>query len=192
MSELDHSEAASQIPVPEELRQEIEAAIEKYPHRRSAVIPSLHAAQAHYGWCSPKAIQAVAEVMEYTPAFVESIATFYDLFYTEPAGKRKILVCTNLSCMMRGGEKVLARFEEELGVEAGQMSADGEFQLESFECLGACDIAPMASLDGNYRGPIEVDEVPTIIENLRNDREPLEGKRCVGNYGRTLKEEGAK
>lgn len=176
-----------EVNVPDELKRQIEQAMAKYPRRRSAAIPALHAAQDHYGWCSPEAVRAVAAVMRFTPAFVESIATFYDLFHTEPAGKKKVMVCTNLSCMMRGANRVLARFEQELGVAAGNPSDDGEFQLERFECLGACDMAPMASLDGRYRGPIEPDEVPAILDDLRNDREPLPDKKFVGDYGRKVK-----
>ncbi|MBV8432038.1 MAG: NAD(P)H-dependent oxidoreductase subunit E, partial [Solirubrobacterales bacterium] len=91
-------------PVPSELRQEIEAAMAKYPDRRSAVLPALHAAQHVHGWCSPVAIRQVAAVMQVTPAYLTSVATFYDMLETRPerVDHHDVYVCTNISCSLRG------------------------------------------------------------------------------------------
>ena len=92
-------------PVPEDLKREIEAAMAKYPDRRSAVIPALHAAQAVYGWCSPDALEQVAAVMQLTPAYLTSVASFYDMLELEPRPKHHdVYVCTNISCSLRGAD----------------------------------------------------------------------------------------
>ena len=120
----------------------------KYPDRRSATIPALAAAQRLHGWCSPEAIAQVAAVMRLTPGYVVAVATFYDQLDTRPVGRHRVYVCTNISCSLRGGDELLDALEHELG-------DDPDVHVRHFECLGACDIAPMASIDGVYVGPID-------------------------------------
>jgi NADH-quinone oxidoreductase subunit E len=141
----------------------------KYPDRRSAVIPALHAAQAVYGWCSPEAMDQVAAVMRLTPGYVESIATFYDMFDTEPLGRHRVWVCQNISCSLAGADDLLEAIEKEAeGVD--------DLQVRGFECLGACDIAPMASVDGDYIGPLTMDDAVEIVNAIREDRPVLPEK----------------
>jgi NADH:ubiquinone oxidoreductase subunit E len=174
---VDLSKAPATVPdkatteVPEELRREIEDAMAKYPDRRSAAIPALHAAQRVHGWCSPEAIQEVAAVMQLTPAYLSSVATFYDMLETEPRPlHHDVYVCTNISCSLLGAdelyEAMLAAAEDERDV-----------HVRSFECLGACDIAPMASVDGEYVGPLDLDDAGRIIEDLQANRPVLEHKQ---------------
>jgi NADH:ubiquinone oxidoreductase subunit E len=158
----------SDVPVPEHLRATIEHHMSLYPDRRSAVLPALSAAQREHGWLSPEAMLQVAAVMQFSPAFLESVASFYDMLELEPVGRHTIYMCTNLSCQMRGAQDVLAALSEATGSPVGGSSADGEFRLRAFECLGACDIAPMASIEGNYRGPLTVADAQTIVEHLRS------------------------
>src|SRR6202161_4746325 len=127
--------------VPDDLRAEIEAAMANYPDRRSAALPALAAAQRVHGWCSPEAIEQVACVMRVTPAYLESVASFYDMLETAPVGRHSVYVCTNISCSLRGADEL----HEALSDAA---AGDQEINVRSFECLGACDIAPMASVDG--------------------------------------------
>ena len=160
-------------PVPDELRAEIEAYMAKYPDRRSAAIPALAAAQRRYGWCSPEAVEQVACVMRLTPAYLTSVATFYDMLDTRPVGSHRVYVCTNISCSLNGADALYARFEEELDPD------DPDFNLRHFECLGACDMAPMASVDGVYVGPIELDEVPELLRQVRAGEPPLPEKQLA-------------
>jgi NADH-quinone oxidoreductase subunit F len=159
-------------PVPEELRAQIERAMAKYPDRRSAVIPALHAAQQLHGWCSPEAIQQVAAVMELTPAYLTSVATFYDMLETRPApmGHHDVYVCTNISCSLRGADDL---YEATIAAAAEHPNV----HVRSFECLGACDIAPMASVDGEYIGPLDTDDPARIVEDLEAGRPVLEAKQ---------------
>jgi NADH-quinone oxidoreductase subunit E len=159
-------------PVPADLRAEIERQMAKYPDRRSAAIPALAAAQAVHGWCSPEAIEQVACVMRLTPAYLVAVASFYDMLDTQPVGHRRVYVCTNISCSLRGGRRLLDRVRDAVG-------DDPDIQVRGFECLGACDIAPMASIDGVYVGPIEDGEVEELAAQIRAGEDPLPAKQLV-------------
>jgi NADH-quinone oxidoreductase subunit E len=157
-------------PVPPQLRERIAQAMAKYPDRRSAAIPALHAAQEEHGWCSPEAIDQVACVMRLTPAYLTSVATFYDMFKTVPMGRHDVFVCTNISCSLRGADELFEAMRE-------AAEEESDINVRSFECLGACDIAPMASVDGEYVGPLETDDAARIVEDLRAGRTVLEHKQ---------------
>jgi NADH-quinone oxidoreductase subunit E len=171
-----------EVDVPDELRERIEAAMSKYPEIRSAAIPALWAVQGHYGWCSPDGMRQAAAVMGVTPGYLEAVATFYDLFRTTPGGRHQVLVCHNISCWLNGGDELLHAFCEAAGADAreadhgGATSTDGEVYVAGFECLGACDIAPMASIGERYYGPLSADDARTAIEQLRSGAEVLPNK----------------
>ena len=171
-----------EVGCPAELREHIEALMGRYPDRRSASIPALWAVQRRYGWCTPEGIRQAAAVMRVTPAYLESVASFYDLLHLEPVGAHKVAVCTNISCWMRGGDELLDAF---------RAAAEGEEDIfvTGFECLGACDIAPMASIDERYFGPLEAAEAKTAIEQLLAGGEmlpekALEKRPLAGDTGR--------
>ncbi len=156
-------------PVPETLRSAIEAAMGKYPDRRSAAIPALHLAQAEHGWLSPAAIAQVAAVMRLTPAYLTSVASFYDMFSLVPKASNDVFVCTNISCSLRGADEFYA---------AMQAAAEGEdVDVREFECLGACDIAPMASVNGEFVGPLTPDDADRIVRDLATGGPVLEHKQ---------------
>jgi NADH-quinone oxidoreductase subunit E len=142
----------------------------RYPDFRSAAIPALHAAQRLHGWCSPTAIEQVACVMRLTPGYLTAVATFYDMFSTEPKGRHDVYVCTNISCSLRGADRIY----EAMLAAAGE---DPDFHLQSFECLGACDIAPMASVDGEYVGPLVEADCARIVEDVKAGRPVLADKQ---------------
>jgi NADH-quinone oxidoreductase subunit E len=156
----------AQLDVPAELRAEIEAAMARYPDRHSAVLPALAAAQRVHGWCSPQAIEQVACVMALTPAYLSSVASFYDMFELEPVGRHSVYVCTNISCSLRGADELYAAIEEAAG-------GDPQINLRHFECLGACDIAPMVSVDQVYYGPLELGDAKRLVNDLQSGREPI-------------------
>jgi NADH:ubiquinone oxidoreductase subunit E len=159
-------------PVPPELRTEVEDYMSRYPDTRSAAIPALRAAQRRYGWLPPTAFEEVACVMRLTPGYLIAVATFYDMFVVRPVGEHTIYVCTNISCSLRGADGVFARMQDAAG-------ADERFNVRAFECLGACDIAPMASVDGTYIGPLTEDDCDTLLEDLREGRVPLPDKHLA-------------
>ncbi|MGI8621923.1 MAG: NAD(P)H-dependent oxidoreductase subunit E [Solirubrobacteraceae bacterium] len=159
-------------PVPEALATLIEDHMTRYPDRRSASLPALRAAQRHHGWLSPTAIEQVGAVMRLTPGYLVAVATFYDMFEHAPVGRNTIYVCTNISCSLRGADRVYEALLDAAG-------DDGDFNIRAFECLGACDIAPMASVNSVYVGPLSLDECPTLIQQLRDGEEPLPAKRLT-------------
>jgi NADH:ubiquinone oxidoreductase subunit E len=159
-----------EVGCPPELQTRIEELMSRYPDRKSASIPALWAVQRLYGWCTPEGIRQAAAVMRVTPAYLESVASFYDLLHTDPVGTHKVAVCTNISCWMRGGDELLDAFRAAVGDD------DEKFFVTGFECLGACDIAPMASIDERYFGPLEAAEAQTAIEQLRAGSEVLPEK----------------
>ncbi len=162
-------------PVPEDLRAEIERHMANYPDRRSAALPALEAAQRVHGWCSPKALEQVACVMRLTPAYLASVATFYDMLETTPVGRHSVYVCTNISCSLRGADELHAAMREQ----AEQMGGAAEFNVRAFECLGACDLAPMASVDGVYVGPLTIEDVPQLLDDARTGRPVLPDKQLA-------------
>lgn len=171
-----------EVDIPDDLREQIETSMSLYPQVRSAAIPALWAIQRYYGWCSPDGIRQAAAVMGVTPAYMESVASFYDLFATSPVGKHRVLVCHNISCWMNGADGLLDAFCEASGADrhdadhAGATSPDGDFFVKGFECLGACDIAPMVSIDQRYYGPLDAADAVAAIEALRAGAEPLADK----------------
>jgi len=171
-----------EVDIPAELREQIETAMSRYPQLRSASIPALWAVQRHYGWCSPDGIRQAAAGMGVTPAYLQSVASFYDLFATSPVGEHRVLVCHNISCWMNGADSLLEAFCDATGADRhdadhhGATSPDGRFFVKGFECLGACDIAPMVSIDERYYGPLTDEDAVAAIEAVRAGAEPLADK----------------
>jgi NADH-quinone oxidoreductase subunit E len=152
------------------VRSAIEIAMAQYPDSRSAAIPALHIVQREHGWCSPTAIEQAACVMRLTPGYLTAVATFYDMFSTTPKGRHDVFVCTNISCSMLGADAILERMLSAAGT-------DPDFHVKAFECLGACDIAPMASVNGEYVGPLEAEDCERIVDDVKAGREVLPDKQ---------------
>jgi NADH-quinone oxidoreductase subunit E len=161
----------SDVEVPDELRAEIERLMSLYPDRHSATLPALGAAQAVHGWCSPLAIKQVAAVMQVTPAYLSSVATFYDMLRTEQPATGYVYVCTSVACHVRNARRVY----EALAEEAEAQGLD-DLDLREFECLGACDMAPMASFDGRYVGPLSVEDAPEVMRQVKAGEKVLPGR----------------
>jgi NADH-quinone oxidoreductase subunit E len=155
-------------PVPAHVRTAIEALMAKYPDIRSATIPALKVVQAEHGWLSPTATEQAACVMRLTPAYLMAVATFYDMFELAPKPEHDVYVCTNISCSLLGADEIYAEMRDV----AGQTC-----NVRGFECLGACEIAPMASVDGEYVGPLTKEDCRQIVEDLEAGREVLPDKQ---------------
>ena len=149
------------------LADQIQEVAARYPDRRSAMLPALRMAQERYGWLSPAALAEVADALESTPAYCLSVATNYDMFHLEPVREHEVEVCTNLSCALVGAQEVVHSFESELGISAGQTTADGQITLRVVECLGGCGYAPVVTVNRRHRHPVNPEDVPGIVEELR-------------------------
>ena len=149
------------------LREDIQAAAEPYPDQQSAVMSGLRLAQREYGgWLPPEALRDVADALDLTPAHVQSVASFYDMYHLAPVGEHLVEVCTNLSCALVGAQQVVEAFERELGVGVGETSEDGKVTLRAIECAGGCGYAPVVVVDHRYREPTRPEDVPGIVAEL--------------------------
>jgi NADH dehydrogenase (ubiquinone) flavoprotein 2 len=150
------------------LADEIREVASQYPEPLSAVLPALRMAQERHGWLTTEAFREVADALDLTPAYCKSVASFYDMFHLQPVGRHLVEVCTNVSCALVGAQQVLEAFEEELGAAAGETSQDGTATVRSVECLGGCGWATIVAVDRHYRRHVKPEDVPAIVEELRN------------------------
>jgi NADH-quinone oxidoreductase subunit E len=154
------------------VREEIDQWVAKFPEgrQRSAVIGALHAAQhENGGFLTPELMTAVAEYLKLPPIQVFEVASFYSMFETKPVGRHSISVCTNISCMLRGGDDILSHVEQRLGIKAGQSTPDGKFYLKvEEECLAACCGAPMLMIDHVYHENLTPKSVDEILEAVKD------------------------
>ncbi len=142
----------------------------RYPDELSAVMPALQAAQVeHGGWLPREAFREVADALDLTPAYCLSIASFYDMFRLEPVGETVVEVCTNISCGLAGAQGVVEAFERELGLHAGETSADGKFSLRAVECLGGCGWATIVAVNNRHRLRVSAADVPALAAELRGE-----------------------
>jgi NADH:ubiquinone oxidoreductase subunit E len=148
-----------------ENRRRAEALVELYPEPRSATIPLCHLAQEQGGHLSSEAMEEIAQLTETTPAEVLGAASFYDMLHTEPVGTYLVGVCTNIACLLQGGEELLESAREVFGVEVGETSRDGLFTLEEVECVALCDQAPCAVVNYRFFGSLD----SLKLERLRDD-----------------------
>ena len=151
-----------------ELAARLDALVERYPARRSALIPMLLYAQDEVGYLSDAVIDEVARRIGITPLDVRNVATYYSMLRFQPAGKFNVQVCTNISCMLRGGYKIFDRFQERLGIGHKGVTADGLFSLEEVECIGACCWAPAIQVNYDFHDELTEEQVDAILEQYRS------------------------
>ena len=162
----------------DEIRAHLDPIRDQFADERSLILPALKFAQTEKGYLSREDMEAVAEATHLTPAYVESIASFYDRIYTAPTGERIISVCVSLSCMLNGSDELLEHLcaAEDIsshGAHAGGTSADGRIMIQEAQCLGACDRAPCLQVDAEETmGPVSLDEADAQLRRLRNEDAP--------------------
>lgn len=140
--------------------------ISVYPKPRSALIPLLHLVQEQDGHLTRDGMEHVAELLGITPAEVLGTASFYDMFFTHPVGTYLVSVCTNIACLLNGGQELLEHAEETLGVQAGGMTADGRFTLEEVECIALCGNAPCLAVNWRFFGDVTADDFTALVDDL--------------------------
>jgi NADH-quinone oxidoreductase subunit E len=144
-----------------------EEIIARYPVARSALIPLLHLAQEQDGHVTPDAMEHIGELIGCTPAEVYGTGSFYEMFKFHPVGRYVIGVCTNISCLLTGGEALLAHAEERLGVVPGGTTDDGVFTLEEMECVAACTEAPCMLVNYRYFHRVSDADFDKVVDDLR-------------------------
>ncbi|HWS24169.1 MAG TPA: NAD(P)H-dependent oxidoreductase subunit E [Anaerolineales bacterium] len=155
----------------EKYTEEVNAIFEKYPNKRSAVMPLLYLAQRETGYISKESMAEIADLLELDTTEVASIVGFYTLYHDEKAGKYRMQVCTDISCALRGADKFLHELCDNIGVKVGETTPDGLITIEEVKCLAGCDHAPMFQLqEGDkitYHEDMSVDKTLELIEALK-------------------------
>lgn len=154
----------------EHARAEIDRWLTKYPEeqKQSAVLAALHCVQEENGgWVNAELMDAVAEYLDMPRISVYEVATFYSMIFTEPAGRHKVSLCTNISCMLVGAETLVAHLENKLGIKLGETTPDRRITLvKEEECLAACVGGPMMVVDGHYHENLTPEKIDAIIDGL--------------------------
>ncbi len=152
----------------EENLQKIDSILRKYPVKKPAVMPVLYLAQEQNGFISNEVIKEVASILDITPEEVLGVVTFYTMYHQKPMGKYHIQVCTNVSCMLRGGFELYDKVKEKLGIDNMQVTGDQTFSLEEVECMGSCGTAPMIAVNEDYYENLTKEKVVEILDSLKN------------------------
>lgn len=142
--------------------------ISKYPLKKPAVMATLYIAQEQNGYISNEVIKEVATLLEMTSEEVLGVVTFYTMYYQKPMGKNHIQVCTNVSCMLRGGYEIWNQVKEKLGIDNMNVTDDQKFSLEEVECMGSCGTAPMLAVNEDYYENLTKEKVEELINSLKN------------------------
>ena len=143
----------------------------RYETKRSAILPCLYRVQKENGgWVSPEAISYLSKVMDIPIAYINEVLLFYTMYNKHPVGKLHIQVCCNLSCAMNGGRELVEYLCQNFNVKEGEISAGGEVTISRVECLGACDIAPMAQVNDTYIGPLKKETVMERMKGLLKEK----------------------
>lgn len=145
----------------------IEETRKKYPTALAAVMPVIYIAQKQNGYISNEVMEEIANVLGIDKVYVLSVVTFYTMYHTKPMGKYHIQVCTNVSCMLRGGYEIWKQVKEQLGLENMEVSEDGKFSIEEVECMGACGNAPMIAINEDYYENLTKEKVEEILKSLK-------------------------
>jgi NADH-quinone oxidoreductase subunit E len=154
--------------IPESLKTELQTRIAAAVTNREAVVDVLKALQTHYGWLTDDAVEEAAALLGLTPLQVDELATFYEMLYRRPVGKRVIHVCDSISCWAMGGETLLAHLARSLDVQPGGTTADGLFTLLPCCCLGNCGEAPTLMVDDTLHGRVTPEKVAGILARERS------------------------
>ncbi|MBI1940054.1 MAG: NAD(P)H-dependent oxidoreductase subunit E [Acidobacteria bacterium] len=151
------------------LKKKFDEVIARYPVKRSAIVPLLLYAQDEIGYVSDEAIDEVARRVEVRPIEVVENISYYSMLHRRPIGKYNLQVCTNISCMLRGGEEIFAHCAKALGVGHKQTTEDGLFSLEEVECLGACCGAPAMQVNYDYHENLTPEKIDSLLAKLRKN-----------------------
>jgi len=141
--------------------------IQKYPEKKPAVMAALYIAQEQNGYISNEVIKEVSLLLDMTAEEVLGVVTFYTMYYQKPMGKNHIQVCTNVSCMLRGGYEIWNQVKDKLGLENMGVTGDQKFSIEEVECMGSCGTAPMLAINEDYYENLTKEKVEELINSLK-------------------------
>lgn len=146
--------------------QRVETIKSKYPDPKSAIMPILWLAQKKWGWLSEDVMKYVGDLLNLPHAHVFGVASFYTMYFKKPMGKHHVQVCTNVSCMIRGGQEIYDSVKEKYGIGHLETTEDGNISLEEVECMGACGGAPMIAINEDYYENVSIEAVNEMLSKL--------------------------
>ncbi len=146
---------------------DIEKIKSKYPQVKSAIMDVLWLAQKKFGWISDEVKQYIADLLNLPYSHVHGVASFYTMYFKKPMGKYHLQVCTNVSCMLSGGEDIYAHVSKKLNIGHNEKTEDGKFSLEEVECMGACGGSPMIAINEDYYENVNISKVDELIDSLK-------------------------
>src|SRR5712692_8622518 len=155
--------------ISEQAKQRMRDLAVRYPVARSAVMPALYIAQQEEGYITPAALQAVAEAIDITIDDVESVATFYTMYYRQQPGKKVIKVCTSISCYLRNCDTLVSQLEQRLGIKRGETTADGNYTLMTAECLASCGTAPVLQVNNEFVENVTPEMADALIDEWNRE-----------------------
>ena len=155
----------------------VEKEMKRYETKRSAILSCLYRVQKENGgWISPEAVSHLSQVMDIPESYINEVLLFYTMYNTCPVGKLHVQVCCNLSCAMNGARELVEHLCHSFNVEEGKISSDGLITISRVECLGACDIAPMAQVNDQYIGPLKkeiaVEQIKKLLPDKSSEKQP--------------------
>ena len=155
--------------ISEQAKQRMRDLAARYPIARSAIMPALYIAQQEEGYITQQALEAVAEAIGLTVDDVESVATFYTMYYQHPPGKKIIKVCTSISCYLRGCDTLASHLEKRLGIKRGETSADGNYTFMTAECLASCGTAPVLQVNDEFVENVTLEMVDALVDRWNKE-----------------------
>lgn len=155
--------------ISEQAKQRMRDLVARYPVARSAVMPALYIAQDEEGYITREALEAVAEAIGLTVDDVESVATFYTMYYQRPPGKKIVKVCTSISCYLRGCDALVEHLEERLGIQRGETTPDGNYTLLTAECLASCGTAPVLQVNDEFVENVTLEMADALVDKWERE-----------------------
>jgi NADH-quinone oxidoreductase subunit E len=143
---------------------EIQELYKHFPLRSAACIEGLKVIQKHHRWVSDEAVKELAEILDMSPAAIDSVATYYSLIFRQPVGRHVIYICNSVSCWIMGYEKIVQQLKNNVSIEYGETTSDDRFTLLSIPCLGCCDHAPAMIIDEDLHKDLTTDGLDKILE----------------------------
>ncbi len=153
--------------IPEKLKKDLEERVAEAITRREAAVDVMKEIQRHYGWLTDEGVEEAAEIIGLSPVQVEELATFYEMIFRRPVGKKVVHVCDSISCWVMESETLMAHVARRLNVEPGETTADGMFTLLPCSCLGNCGDAPAMMIGDNVYGKVTPEKADDILEKER-------------------------
>ena len=197
LSLRDHLAERNVSMISEQAKQRMRDLATRYPIARSAVMPALYIAQQEEGYITQQALEAVAETIGLTVDDVESVATFYTMYYQRPPGKKVIKVCTSISCYLRGCDTLVSHLEKRLSIKRGETSADGNYTFMTAECLASCGTAPVLQVNNEFVENVTLEMVDALVDQwnkelgIVSDTNAPDSSRSDGQDG-NIKDAGPK